>query len=135
MRRVAVIVCLAVVGCTGAPAPKKLWVDQYKGLSNIPDATMARNMLSNICESAAYDGDASAVILMLRDLRDEQQRHDELASRCAQHLYGRDPEAAKRVIAKIENPNAQAAVRDKLFGKKDQTKAANPANEETKSGS
>jgi len=119
VRHLTTVVCVCVVGCTSAPPAKKLWVDQYKGLRNIPEPTMARNMLTNICESAAYDGDASAVLMMLRDLRDEPLRHDELAARCAAHLYGRDAESAKRIVAAIGDPNLQAATKDKLFGKKE----------------
>ena len=118
MRGLLLPACLVVVGCTSAPPAKKLWVDQYKGLRNIPDPTMARTMLSNVCESAAYDGDASAVVMMLRDLRDEPLRHDELAARCAAHLCGRDAESAKRVVAVIGDRNLQEATRAKLFGKK-----------------
>jgi len=120
MRRTLPFVCLVVVvGCESGPAPKQIWLDQYRGLRAIPDATMARSMLANVCESAAFSGDGAAVVMMLRDLEDEPQRHDELAARCASHLYGHDAEAARRVVGKIGDRTLQAATRDKLFGKKD----------------
>jgi hypothetical protein len=91
-----------------------MWVEQYRGLRNIPDATMARNMLANLCESAAYAGDAGAVLMILRDLEDEPQRHDELAARCVGHLARQDLSGAELVLDRIEDEGLRAGAAAKL---------------------
>ena len=114
--RVTIVVLLAftVPGCAFfAPLPKQIWLDQYHGLSKLPDGNTRLSVLAQVTASAAYDGDAAAVKRFLKDFRGDP-RHDDLAAKCATQLAGKDLAGAEAVAGSIEDPARRAEALDKL---------------------
>ncbi len=114
--RVACLALLAasVSGCAFfAPLPKQIWLDQYRGLSKLPDGTTRLNVLAQVTASAAYDGDTAAVRRFLKDFRGDP-RHDDLAAKCAVQLAGKDAAGAVAVAESIESPERRAEALAKL---------------------
>ena len=113
------VTCLALLivsasGCAFfAPLPKQIWLDQYRGLSNLPDPNTRLNVLAQVTASAAYDGDTAAVQRFLKDFRGDV-RHDILAAKCAEQLAGKDMAGAEAVAESIENPEHRAEALAKL---------------------
>ena len=102
------LIAASIHGCAFfAPLPKKIWLDQYNGLSQLPDPGTRLNVLSQVTESAAYDGDAAAVKRFLKDFRDDA-RHDDLAAKCAQRIAGKDMADAEAVAGLIDDPARRA---------------------------
>ncbi len=114
--RVTLVALLAVTvsGCAFfAPLPKQIWLDQYHGLSKLPDGATRLNVLAQVTASAAYDGDTAAVKRFLKDFRGDP-RHDDLAAKCATQLAAKDMAGAESVAASIEDPARRAEALDKL---------------------
>ena len=108
------LLAVSVSGCAFfAPLPKQIWLDQYQGLSKLPDGTTRLNVLAQVTASAAYDGDAAAVKRFLKDFRGDP-RHDDLAAKCAAQLAGKDMAGAEAVAESIEDPARRAEALDKL---------------------
>ena len=107
------VTCLALIAATFpgcaffAPLPKKIWLDQYNGLAQLPDPGTRLNVLAQVTESAAYDGDAAAVKRFLKDFRGDP-RHDDLAAKCAVQLAGKDMADAEAVAGLIDDPARRA---------------------------
>ena len=130
--RVACLTFLAasVSGCAFfAPLPKQVWLDQYRGLSNLPDENARLTALARLTTSAAYDGDTPAVKRFLKDFRGDA-RHDILAAKCAEQLAGKDMAGAVAVAESIENPEQRAEALDKL-----RPKPAEPAKKDVAAAS
>ena len=114
-----VVLAAALPGCAFfAPLPKQIWLDQYKGVAQLPDSNVRLNALANVTESAAYDGDAAAVKRFLKDFRGDP-RHDDLAAKCAAHLVGKDQDGNDKVGAEeiaelIDDPARRAETLAKL---------------------
>jgi hypothetical protein len=125
MRYCWLLSTLLFVGCLGK-MPEKIWMDQYKGLSQLPDPNTRLNVLAQITESAAYAGDAAAVKRFLKDFR-EDPRHDDLAARCAKHLAGQKladgEEIADLIFDKTRREATLAEIRPKPEKKDDETDA------------
>ena len=114
--RVACLALLAVSasGCAFfAPLPKQIWLDQYRGLSQLPDGNARLTALAQVTTSAAYDGDAAAVKRFLKDFRGDP-RHDDLAAKCAIQLAEKDMADAESVANLIESPGRRSETLDKL---------------------
>ena len=102
------LIAASMSGCAFfAPLPKKIWLDQYTGLAQLPDPGTRLNVLAQVTESAAYDGDAAAVKRFLKDFRGDP-RHDDLAAKCAQRLAGKDMGDAEAVAGLIDDPARRA---------------------------
>ncbi len=102
------LIAASISGCAFfAPLPKKIWLDQYNGLAQLPDPGTRLNVLSQVTESAAYDGDAAAVKRFLKDFRGDP-RHDDLAAKCAQRLVGKSLPDAEAVAGLIDDPARRA---------------------------
>ena len=117
--RVACLALLAVSasGCAFfAPLPKQFWLDQYHGLSKLPDGNTRLTVLAQVTASAAYDGDAAAVKRFLKDFRGDP-RHDDLAAKCAVQLAEKDVADGVSVAKTIEDPERRAETLDKLRSK------------------
>jgi len=114
--RVTFLVLLAasVSGCAFfAPLPKQIWLDQYRGLSNLPDGNARLTALAQVTTSAAYDGDTAAVKRFLKDFRGDP-RHDDLAARCAAQLAEKDAAGATEVAESIEDTGRRVEALGKL---------------------
>ena len=124
----AVLLALIAASCSGcaffAPLPKKIWLDQYNGLAQLPDPGTRLNVLAQVTESAAYDGDAAAVKRFLKDFRGDP-RHDDLAAKCAQRLAGKDMADAEAVANLIDDPARRAETLVKI-----RPKAEEPASDD-----
>lgn len=130
--RVTFVLLLAasLSGCAFfAPLPKQIWLDQYHGLSKLPDGSTRLNVLAQVTTSAAYDGDTAAVKRFLKDFRGDV-RHDTLAAKCAEQLAGKDMAGAVAVAESIENPEHRAEALDKL-----RPKPAEPAKKDAAAAS
>ena len=116
------VTCLALLavsasGCAFfAPLPKQIWLDQYHGLSKLPDGNARLTALAQVTTSAAYDGDAAAVKRFLKDFRGDP-RHDDLAAKCAIQLAEKDMGDAELVANLIENPARRSETLNKLRSK------------------
>ncbi len=116
------VTCLALLavsasGCAFfAPLPKQIWLDQYHGLSKLPDGNARLTALAQVTTSAAYDGDAAAVKRFLKDFRGDP-RHDDLAAKCAVQLAEKDMGDAESVANLIENPARRSETLNKLRSK------------------
>ena len=116
------VTCLALLavsasGCAFfAPLPKQIWLDQYQGLSKLPDGNARLTALAQVTTSAAYDGDAAAVKRFLKDFRGDP-RHDDLAAKCAIQLAEKDMGDAELVANLIENPARRSETLNKLRSK------------------
>lgn len=113
----AALLALTTSGCAFfAPLPKQIWLDQYHGLSKLPDGTTRLNVLAQVTASAAYDGDTAAVKRFLKDFRGDP-RHDDLAAKCATQLADKDMAGAEAVSGSIEDPDRRAEALGKLHPK------------------
>ena len=118
------LIAASMSGCAFfAPLPKQIWLDQYHGLSQLPDPNTRLTVLAQVTESAAYDGDAAAVKRFLKDFRDDA-RHDDLAAKCAQRIAGKDLAAADDIAGLIGDPGRRAEALDKLHPKPEADKPA-----------
>lgn len=104
--RLPPLLILLAAGCLAAP-PDPVWLQQRKSVTAIPDMTQRAQALRQICESAASQGDASAVRLMLGDLEDDPH-HDELAKRCALAIASRDKADGRRIARMVEDRDLRA---------------------------
>jgi hypothetical protein len=129
MRTVFAVGLLMLVGCLGK-LPEKIWMDQYKGLAQLPNPEQRMNVLAQITESAAYAGDAAAVKRFLKDFRDDP-RHDDLAARCAKHLANKELADGEKIADLIVNDNQRNAT---LFEIRPKKEAAEEAKPEAKAG-
>lgn len=108
------LIAASISGCAFfAPLPKKIWLDQYNGLAQLPDPGTRLNVLAQVTESAAYDGDAAAVKRFLKDFRGDP-RHDDLAAKCAQRLVGKSLADAEAVAGLIDDPARRAETLAKI---------------------
>ena len=111
------LIAASISGCAFfAPLPKKIWLDQYNGLAQLPDPGTRLNVLSQVTESAAYDGDTAAVKRFLKDFRGDP-RHDDLAAKCAVQLAEKDVGDAESVANLIDDANRRAETLEKLRAK------------------
>ena len=105
-------------GCLAAP-PDSVWLQQRKSVTAIPDVTQRAQALRQICESAASQGDASAVRLMLGDLENDPQ-HDELAKRCALAIASKDKADGRRIARMVEDRDLRAKAVEAVDAVKDE---------------
>ena len=121
------LIAASISGCAFfAPLPKKIWLDQYNGLAQLPDPGTRLNVLSQVTESAAYDGDTAAVKRFLKDFRGDP-RHDDLAAKCAQRLVGKSLPDAEAVAGLIDDPARRAETLVKIRPKVEDPVSEKPA--------
>ena len=104
--RLMPLIVLLATGCLAAP-PDAVWLQQRKSVTAIPDMNQRAQALRQICESAASQGDASAVRLMLGDLEDDPN-HDELAKRCAVAIASKDKDDGRRIARMVSDRDLRA---------------------------
>ena len=123
------LIAASISGCAFfAPLPKKIWLDQYAGLAQLPDPGTRLNVLAQVTESAAYDGDTAAVKRFLKDFRGDP-RHDDLAAKCAQRLVGKSLADAEAVAGLIDDPARRAETLVKIRPKVEDPVGEKPAAE------
>ena len=108
----AMLVAVTTLGCATTP-PDPMWVRQRDGVAMMPDPDKRASAYVTLAESAASQGDAAAVEMILTEV-EADARHDDACRRCAVALASRDHAAARRVARRMKDGPVRATTLDKI---------------------
>ena len=108
----AAFLLATMLGCASVP-PDPMWVRQRDGVAMMPDPDKRAGAYVTLAESAAAQGDAPAVEMILAEV-EADGRHDDACRRCALALAARDHAAARRVARRMKDGPLRATTLDKI---------------------
>ncbi len=112
VKLLATLLLAATLGCATVP-PDPMWVRQRDGVAMMPDPDKRMSAYVTLAESAAAQGDAPAVEMILTEV-EADGRHDDACRRCALALAARDHAAARRVARRMKDGPLRATTLDKI---------------------